>query len=150
MFSWGTNEKNLTLGQQATKNIAIFREKKKNYINECLDFLIRELKSEILYETSIGNNTIRFNIEKYEDKFPKLTLGTDLRPSYYNITAEDKVEILKELVEHFQDRERYPYLKSSKAIFQSFYQKYSLQINISEPEDAILEEIPSPELHVKE
>ncbi len=45
MFTWGET---ITLGQQATENVAIFRQKKKEHLESCLQHLIETTKQEVL------------------------------------------------------------------------------------------------------
>ena len=143
MFSWSeTEEKELTLGQQATQNIVLFRKKKEEYLNECLSTLIDGTRDEILYQSSVGSKEASLGIDEHEKKFSELYIGTEGRSKIYKLSAYDRRDLLNRLEEHYIDAIKYPHLKCNQFIRGYGNPKYCIRIQMIDPsEDTDLPEL---------
>lgn len=146
MFSWSdsTEDKVVTLGEQATKNVSLFRKKKEEYLNECLLLLIESTKEEILYQSSMGSTEASLDIDEVTKKFPELVIGTEERPKIYRVSAYDKKELFYRLEEYYKDATKYPHLKCRQLIRGYNKPKYCIRIQMSDP-DISSEEMDLPQ-----
>ena len=123
------------MGQKATRNISEFRSKKQSFLDECLSHLINDLKQEILFKSSLGSLTLNFDLNAHEDKFPELIVGTEDRPQSYKLKTNDRQYLHQKLVEHFQDKTEYPALKCHSTIRGLYQGKFSVRVEIQDPDD---------------
>lgn len=146
MFSWSdpAEEKVLTLGQQATQNISLYRKKKEEHLDQCLQLLIEDTKEEILYQSSLGSTEASLDMDNAIKKFPELVIGTEEKPKTYRLSTCDKKQLFYRLEEHYKDTSTYPHLKCRHLIRGYNNPKYCIRIQMNDP-DISSEEIDVPQ-----
>lgn len=134
MFNWGESEKT-TLGQQAMQNIALFQERKQEYLENFLQSLIGSVKMEVLYQASIGSKEATVGVDEQEKEFPECKMGTEERPEIYKLTNANRKYLLDELESHFSNKEVYPHLDCHQFIRGYGSIKYCVNVQLVEQKD---------------
>ncbi len=138
MFNWGETSVP-TLGQQATENVAIFRQKKKDHIESCLQHLIETTKQEVLYQSSMGCKVANVGVVQEEKNFPDFVIGLEDRSEEYKLSNAERIYLLNELESHFTNVEMYPHLVCKRLIRGYAALKHCIRITITDPETRDLE-----------
>lgn len=133
MFSWGESSK-ITLGQQARQNVALYQGKRQEYLDNILQSLITTIKSEVLYQASIGCRETTVGVDQQEKQFPEHIIGTEERPKIYKLTDKNRKWLLDELELHFTDKEKYPDIECRQFIRGYGSPKFCIHIQLLENE----------------
>ena len=135
MFNWGESESSKpTLGQQASQNITLFRKRKQEYLDECLQQLINATTKEILYQSSVGSKEAGLGIDEKEENFPEFTIGLEERQKIYKLSPSDRRTLLNNLEAHFTNKDQFPHLECHQFIRGYGNPKYCIRIQIEDPD----------------
>lgn len=135
MFSWGESSKT-TLGQQAGQNIALYQERKQEYLDKILQSLITTVKSEVLYQAIIGCKEATVGVDHQEKQFPEHIIGTEERPKTYKLTDKNRKWLLDELELHFTNKDTYPDIECRQFIRGYGSPKFCIHVQILEEKES--------------
>ena len=142
-MTWWNGE--TSLNEQMLKNLKKFSEKKDKYLQECLHELIKETKSEVLYQTTIGSTDFKIEFSPLEKSLPLFEIGTETRKHAYQINAADRKYLVDEVISHFNNKERYSNIECSSNSVRYTQKNYYLYIKIVKKIEEKIEKIEEKE-----
>jgi len=137
-MAWWNGE--LSLNDQILQNLEKFSEKKNKYLDDCLQTLIKKVKSEILYQTSIGMVNFKIEFSPLEKTLKPFIVGSEDRKYTYEINFKDRNYLVDNVANHFKNKDLYPNIECVTNSARYNRTNHYLSINILENLEVLEEE----------
>lgn len=133
-MTWWNGE--LSLNEQILRNLEKFSGKKEKYLESCHQKLVESVKTEILYQSSIGVTQFKIEFSQLVKDLETLVLGPETRKHTYTLTLQDRKRLLEGTLDHFNQKDIYPNIECYSNSGRYGTKGYSLQFKIVEtPEE---------------